>query len=93
MVWPVTSALASEARNTTSPATSSGVPKASPLRSHSGSASPRSSSASTWGAKAGIVRVISVAAVGTMQLTVTSARANSMAHVRAIAVIPALQAA
>ena len=49
MAWPVIRAAASEARKATRPATSSGVPKPSPLRERSRAAARRSSCASTYG--------------------------------------------
>ena len=48
---------------------------------------------STYGARNGIVSVIAVAAFGTTALTVTPARASSIAQVRAIATMPAFTAA
>ena len=92
MAWPVTPAEASEARKTISPATSSAVPKALARRTTDGTGRPCSIS-STYGAKAGMVSVIAVAAIGTTALTVTPARASSIAQVRAIATMPALAAA
>lgn len=92
MAWPVTPRAASEARKGTRAAQSSGVPKPSPLRRKSGSGSPFFI-ASMYGAKAGIVSVIAVAATGTIALTVMFARLSSMDQVRAMAAMPALAAA
>lgn len=69
-----------------------GVPKPSPLRRKSGSGSPFLM-ASMYGAKAGMVSVIAVAATGTIALTVMPARPSSMDQVRAKAAMPALAAA
>src|SRR5450631_1707205 len=92
MHWPVTSLAASEARNTTTGAASSGVPKPTPRRSHAGNGSPRCCQASTYGANAGMVEVIAVAAIGTTPLTVMPARAHSIDQVRTMPMIPALAA-
>lgn len=92
IAWPVTARAASEARKGTSAAQSSGVPKPSPLRRKDGSGSPPRR-ASTYGAKAGIVSVMAVAATGTIALTVMFARDSSIDHVRAMATMPAFAAA
>lgn len=92
MAWPVTPRAASEARNGTRAAQSSGVPKPSPLRRKSGSGSPFLI-ASTYGANAGMVSVIAVAATGTIALTVMPARPSSIDQVRAMAAMPAFAAA
>jgi len=93
MHCPVTSFAASDARNTTRAAASAGVPKPSPRRSHDGNGSPRCSHASTYGANAGIVDVIAVAATGMTPFTVMPAFPHSIDQVRTIAAIPALAAA
>ena len=61
---PVTPSDSAEARNTTSPAASSGAPNPSPARSQPGSGVPSSRQAVTCGPNAGIVAVIAVAATG-----------------------------
>jgi hypothetical protein len=90
MACPVTPAAAAEARNTTSPAASSGVPKPSPVRSQDGSGTPSLRQASTYGANAGMVAVIAVAATGTTAFTVIPAFAHSIAQVRTMPTIAAL---
>lgn len=82
---------ASEARKATRPAASSGVPNARARRAKGGIARP-SRIASTYGASAGIVSVIAVAATGTIAFTVTFARASSIAQVRTKPTMPALAA-
>ena len=68
------------------------MPKEAARRTTDGTGRPCSIS-STYGARNGIVSVIAVAAFGTTALTVTSARASSIAQVRAIATMPAFAAA
>src|ERR1700733_15282741 len=92
IAWPVTSRAASDARNTTSGAHSSGIPIAWSRRTARGSGPP-GSTGSTSGAERGMLAVICVQAVGTIAFTVIWLRASSRAQVRAKATIPALAAA
>ncbi len=89
MHWPVMPLAASEHRKTSQGATSSGMPMPICLRMRSGSGSPRSAP-STISTMPGMLAIIRVIALGTMALTVTSARASSIAQVRAKAAMPAL---
>jgi hypothetical protein len=90
MHWPVTPAAASEARNTTSGATSSGVPRP-PCRSAAGTGSPASTPVAS-SPRPGIVATMRVSATGITAFTVTSIRRHSTAHVRIMPTIPAFAA-
>jgi hypothetical protein len=87
---PVIPAAASEARNTTAGAASSGVPRP-PRRISSGTGAPRSTR-SVSSPRPGIVATMRVRAVGMTALTVTPIRSHSTAHVRTRPTIPALAA-